>query len=113
MEIDELEKLYKRFISDRNVNTLELSLNRPNIFRALRLGHFEIRHSNFLAWLLDPNENHGLNDLFLKIFLREIFSSSKSNMSLIDIEEMNIDLTTVRREYLNIDILIELEKAVL
>ncbi len=40
-----------------------------NIFRALRLDAHEIRHSNFLGWLLDPAESHGQADLFLRLFL--------------------------------------------
>ena len=40
-----------------------------NIFKVLKLEDFEIRHSNFLAWLLDPSENHELKDEFLKKFL--------------------------------------------
>ncbi len=41
-----------------------------NIFRVLRLDNHEIRHSNFLAWLLNPRETHCLGDLFLDKFLR-------------------------------------------
>ncbi|MDD3662732.1 MAG: PD-(D/E)XK nuclease family protein [Candidatus Pacebacteria bacterium] len=107
-----LEKEYKEFISDRDVSRLELLLNKPNIFNALKVGHYEIRHSNFLAWLLDPNESHGLGDLFLKRFLRETLISPKVNVSLIDIEEMNTDLTNVKREFLNFDILIELKEII-
>jgi len=39
-----------------------------NIFRALRLEGHEIRHSNFLGWLLDPTESHGQGELFLRAF---------------------------------------------
>jgi hypothetical protein len=107
-----LEKAYKNLLSDRDVSKLELLLNKPNIFHALRIGHYEIRHSNFLAWLLDPNESHGLGDLFLKRFLRETLISPKVKVSLIDIEEMNTDLTNVKREFLNFDILIELKEII-
>jgi hypothetical protein len=112
MDKQTLEKAYKDFISDRDVNRLELLQNKPNIFHALRVGHYEIRHSNFLAWLLDPNESHGLGDLFLKRFLRETLISPKVNVSLVDIEEMNTDLTNVKREFLKFDILIELKEII-
>lgn len=50
--------------------------NRPfNIFRALRLDRHEIRHSNFLAWLLDPGETHGQGDLFLRAVLQTVTSA--------------------------------------
>jgi hypothetical protein len=113
MNKNELEVAYKNFISDRDVSRLELILDKPNIFHALRIIQQEIRHSNFLAWLLNPNENHGLGDLFLKRFLREILVSSKVKTSLIEIEEMNLDLAEIKREFLQIDILIEIENLVI
>ena len=36
-----------------------------NIFSILRIENAEIRHSNMLKWLLDPNENHGLGQAML------------------------------------------------
>ncbi len=51
---------------------LRLALNEPNIFNILKIEEREIRHSNFLAWLLDPKESHGLNEYFLKWFLYEL-----------------------------------------
>ena len=45
------------------------ALPRFNVFRALRLDAHEIRHSNFLGWVLDPSESHGQADLFLRLFL--------------------------------------------
>jgi hypothetical protein len=42
-----------------------------NIFRILRLSHYEVRtHSAFLADLLDPNGTHGQGDLFLYHFFQ-------------------------------------------
>jgi hypothetical protein len=41
------------------------------------VGKHEIRHSNFLAWLLNPNESHGIGDLFLTQFLRDIVLDEK------------------------------------
>ncbi len=35
---------------------------RLNIFDILGLSRTEIRHSNMIAWLMDPNANHGLGD---------------------------------------------------
>lgn len=39
---------------------------RFNLFEALGVGRQEIRHSRFLAYLLDPREPHGLGDRFLR-----------------------------------------------
>lgn len=68
MDKSELEVAYMNFISDNDVSKLELILDKPNIFHALKIIQQEIRHSNFLAWLLNPKENHGLGNSFLKDF---------------------------------------------
>lgn len=46
--------------------------NRPNIFSILKISKTEIRHSNMLVWLLDPNQNHNLGDAFFKRFLGQL-----------------------------------------
>jgi len=43
-----------------------------NIFEAAGLYRQEIRHSNFLAFLLNPQQNHGLDDAFLKKLIQKI-----------------------------------------
>ncbi len=79
-----------------------------NIFDILKIGGMEIRHSNFLAWLLDPNESHGLGDIFLKNFL---INTIKNNGKSIDISSVDIDLIDLYdleayRELYNIDLLL-------
>ncbi len=37
-----------------------------NLFYMLKISKTEIRHSNMLAWLLNPNENHGLGDAYFR-----------------------------------------------
>jgi hypothetical protein len=41
-----------------------------NLLDVFGIGRQEIPHSRFLAWLLDPRENHGLGTAFLDAFLR-------------------------------------------
>ena len=41
-----------------------------NLFDVLRNAEYEIRHSNVLAWLLDPGQNHRIGDAFLREFVR-------------------------------------------
>ncbi|WP_374718230.1 PD-(D/E)XK nuclease family protein, partial [Neobacillus sp.] len=43
-----------------------------NPLKVLRVDQFEIRHSNVLAWLLDPNENHQLGSFFIKKLLSRL-----------------------------------------
>jgi hypothetical protein len=39
------------------------------VFRALRVERHEVRHSNFLAWLINPRESHQQGTMFLRLFL--------------------------------------------
>jgi hypothetical protein len=41
-----------------------------NIFEALNITRAEIRHSRFLAYLLDPAQSHGLGDKFLRMLIQ-------------------------------------------
>ena len=73
----------------------------------------EIRHSNFLSWLLDPEGSHKLGDIFLKRFLREVFSSDKFfDIDQVDVECMDLSKVEVLREWKNIDVLIILSDVV-
>jgi|SRR3989338_2282757 len=42
-----------------------------NILDILGFTYDEMKHSKFLAWLLDPTETHAQKDLFFSIFIRE------------------------------------------
>ena len=41
-------------------------INRFNVFEATNMARAEIRHSRFLAYLLDPSQPHGFGDGFLR-----------------------------------------------
>lgn len=95
------------FIRDPSLEQLELKLHEPNFFYILNFQKVEIRHSNFLAWLLDPKENHRLGDLFLKRVLKDIFSNQ--NYDWIDeftVDSLELSNVEIRREWNYIDILI-------
>jgi hypothetical protein len=51
---------------------IENLLDRFNVFEAIGFGKQETMHSQFLAFLLDPAQNHGLGDLFLMRFLEKV-----------------------------------------
>lgn len=113
MDIHELKSLYDRLLKDEDFDKLDLGLKNPNIFQILRITKNEIRHSNFLSWLLDPNQSHKLGDIFLKRFLREVFSSDKfGDLDQVDVEGMDLSKVEIQREWKNIDILIKLENVV-
>jgi len=62
MEIRELFELE----NDATFQQLNQQVNSFNTLKILKLENHEIRHSNILAWLLNPKENHSLRDYFLR-----------------------------------------------
>ncbi|MCF8448218.1 MAG: PD-(D/E)XK nuclease family protein [Bacteroidia bacterium] len=109
-----IESSYKELLESRDFENLELLIKKPNIFRALGIEKYEIRHSQFLAWLLNPKETHGLGGVFLIRFLRELFIDNRSGeISIIDIPKLKLEEALVKREWRNIDILIELSEVII
>lgn len=43
-----------------------------NVFEAMGMRNLEVKHSYFLAWLLNPREKHFLGNVFLKKFLQKL-----------------------------------------
>lgn len=105
-EIQELEKL----LISEDLEELNNLTGNFNIFNALKLQNNEIRHSNFLAWIMSPFETHGLGDYFLKEFLKSAIKDysldENIGISLKDIVFLNLDDTEIKREYKNIDLLL-------
>lgn len=99
----ELETL---FVNNPHLDELAAYLNRFNPIRIMRMEGMELRHSNILAWLLDPLETHGLGDRFLKAFLSEALrgESAKGGPTALDITLADLQDIEVRREWQHIDI---------
>ena len=57
---DELKEKIRQLESDEAFLELSKKYNALNLFEILKITKAEIRHSDFLAWLLDPKGNHGL-----------------------------------------------------
>lgn len=106
--------LLEQFIVDNEeLEELESKIAQFNIFEAIGVVRQEIRHSNFLAFFLNPAQNHRLDDIFLKRFLKkvllEIYEPTDAeyvNISPIDIDIVDLTDVEVKREWQNIDILI-------
>lgn len=78
---DKENKALKEFLLDIScLNALDNWKDDVNIFDVLKATNTEIRHSNILAWLLDPNENHGIGDSFLKEFITKIVQRCSEGM---------------------------------
>ena len=95
-------------IEDPDLERLELLLDEFNLFEALGVVRQELRHSDFLGFLLDPRQPHGLGDAFLTLFLRKVLQSSDLEalpFSATDVTLWDLAETEVRREWRNIDLL--------
>jgi hypothetical protein len=100
----------EKFVEDSKpkFETINSFLTSFNIFNVLGVQHREIRHSNFLGWLFDPNESHRFGDAILIELLKHIGVVDSANRSeLIGLLNKNLTATKVYRESVhNIDILI-------
>lgn len=81
-------------------------------FEAIGMIRQEIRHSNFLGFILDPTKPHGFDDLFLVSLVSELILQAEEgqfDVGLLDVHLMDFSQAKVYRERSNIDILIEVE----
>lgn len=108
IDSDTIKFLEDLIINNPDLEKLESMLDRFNIFEALGAIHQEVRHSDFLAFLLNPQQNHGLGDLFVKRLLQEAISQADfvQPITPIDLDIWDLDDIEVRREWQSIDILI-------
>lgn len=109
-EKEEIEKLEKFILNNPDLEKLQGLLSEFNIFETLKIVNSEIRHSNVLAWLFNPDGNHGLGNYFLHQFLKFLISSNKQfiteNIDIFDFELFKYSDVEVRREWNRIDLLI-------
>ncbi|WP_301107438.1 PD-(D/E)XK nuclease family protein [Sporosarcina sp.] len=87
---------------------LKRHFNRFNPLKVLAVDQFEIRHSNFLAWLLDAKGNHQLGDFFIrklltKTFLNPANSEEEDKLSNYDLKSF------VRMHFQDLEVYKELQ----
>ena len=97
MSDETLEDQLKELDADEDLDELNKELMRFNLFDAFDMRKNENRHSAILRWLLDPTENHGVNDLFLRSFLEKVLSKNRDKTS-ININSCDLKRCIVRRE---------------
>lgn len=96
------EETLHKLEADTSFQQLSQKMQTLNIFEVLGITNAEIRHSNFLAWLLDPNGNHGMGDKFLREFV--------SKLGQREVVPENVTVCIVRREWQHIDLLVLCQK---
>ena len=105
------EKIAKKLVS--------AGYDEDNIFSILNLSHQELKHSDFLAYLFNPNKSRYIGQQFLRKFLLQLakekkdeLKASETKLDVLDILYGSIENVNVYREFAvengRIDILIEL-----
>lgn len=99
-------------------NRLHQQFHQFNPLKVLRVDQYEIRHSNVLAWLFDPNENHRLGSFFLRKVLMNLVTKADNEDKINDFDYLSFLHTSlsdvvVHREWStnghgSIDLLIEI-----
>lgn len=110
-------KLEALILGNNDFDFLESELERFNIFSILKIVDAEIRHSAALAWLLDPQGTHGLQDRVLSDFVKQVVAlpdgkikSNQNPPSPIEIDAWSMTGALVETERAHIDILITDQK---
>src|SRR5688500_12157734 len=100
----------ERFVVDNDeLAELETKIGRFNVFDALGVARAEIRHSNFLRWLLDPADSHGQGSLFLNALLMDLLREAPTHLrpfSPVILDGTDPRGVEVRREWRHIDLLV-------
>jgi len=97
-------------LENRELERLESLLGEFNPFVAMKWTRQETRHSQFLRWILDPRETHGLGAYFLSKFVMEMVAKARSGgltvPSVIEVDSWDFAETQVETEWNNLDIIV-------
>ena len=101
-----------QLLDDEDFWEIQKRRSRFNLFEAIGAVHGELRHSNFLAYLLSPSRPHGLGARPLQLVLRRALEHIAPDERLVSTLELlvgDLDDAVVHRERDSIDLLIEIE----
>lgn len=99
-------------IDDPDFQAIQVRIGQFNLFEALGAVHGELRHSNFLGYLLSPNRPHGLGSKALQQMLRRLIEEtpiSRRPLSTLELIVGDLDDAIVHRERDGIDLLVEID----
>lgn len=100
----------KNFELDENcLKKLNAWTKGVNFFEITGIAKQEIRHSNFLAWLLDASESHGLGDKIIKSYLKRVVRDYDLRYVHM-ILDLDFQSFAVRREWNHLDICLVSDK---
>ena len=110
MTIKEQKQALLQLLTSDDLAELQAKSNYNfNIFQALKLQNNEVKHSNFLGWLLTPFESHHLMDSFLKELLKIALRNNTDlvNILLKDLTDAKITLEKTTNDGRRMDIFID------
>lgn len=99
MDVEKLRGLLHGTGSD-HLATIAKSMKVFCPFEAVGMVRQEIRHSNFLAYIIDPNRPHEFGTKLLKAFI--------ANFTDETISETRLDRARIYRELYNVDLVVEI-----
>ncbi|WCT80241.1 PD-(D/E)XK nuclease family protein [Novosphingobium humi] len=116
MSADMIKRLENLVIDNPLFAQVEASFDLFCPFEAMGVVGHEIRHSNFLAYYLDPARPHGLGSECLKAVMRAVakayrgWDAAKDGPAItpLDFHLMDFDQVKIEREWRNIDLLVVL-----
>jgi hypothetical protein len=109
----DLEDGLADLIDDDDFRKIDKHLRRFNMFEAMGAVRGELRHSNFLSFILSPTRPHGIGSELLLQFIRAAIAKQPANRQTIRSIELiiaDLDSAVIHREQDNIDLLIELKQ---
>jgi PD-(D/E)XK nuclease superfamily len=103
-------ELSSLFVANDDFDQLERALDVFCPFEAVGMVRQEVRHGDFLSYIFSPHRPHGFGSACIRALMAAAARSddtSVSGLGLLDIHLMDFDGAIIRREWRNIDILIE------
>lgn len=104
MEYNDLLKASEELLFAPEFKELEARLRfpEPNVWQILGVSHKETAITRFLAWLLDPREQHSFGSRFLEYFVTEALKIGKgkqTDLSPVEVAVMDLSTAEVHTEY--------------
>ena len=96
MSEDSIKEKIRDLLLSNDFKRLTYKKDEANIFKITNMADKEIVHSDMLAWLFNPYENHNLNDKILKEILMQLSKKDAEYISLLLLDYSDLE---VYREY--------------
>lgn len=94
IDLKEIRNLITSFNMDLTTQQLKSYYDSKTYFDILGVGRGETSHSSFIAWLIDPYENHGLKEYCIRRFLEIIICNKFFDNSMFDNEVLDHIITS-------------------